>query len=248
MTASLFFAGSGDAFGSGGRLQTCMLVQGERFGDFLLDCGSTAMIGFRRFSLDPNAVKNIFITHLHGDHFGGLPFFILDAQLVSKREAPLRIFLPEGGAQTLETTMEALFPGSFHSKKKFQIELLEMKPGEKYKADGVSVTPFPVLHGALKALALRFECGERILAYSGDTEWVEELVECAVGADLFVAEGYAYGKKIKFHLDIADIEKNAGRIGAKNYLLTHLARNTLALSEEERLPYDAAYDGMRVGF
>jgi ribonuclease BN (tRNA processing enzyme) len=246
MTVSLTFAGSGDAFGSGGRLQTCMYARGEGFGDFLLDCGCTAMIGLKRFALDPNAVKNIFITHLHGDHFGGLPFFILDAQLISKRSAPLRIFLPEKGVQTLETTLEAHFPGSLHSAKKFGIELIEMKPGENHTADGVVVTPFPVLHGALHALALRVACGDRVFAYSGDTEWVEELTECAKDADLFIAEGYAYGKKIKFHLDIADVEENVGRTRARKCLLTHLSSNTLARAEAGELPFDAAYDGMRI--
>jgi ribonuclease BN (tRNA processing enzyme) len=86
------FLGSGDAFGSGGRLNTCFLVdRGEA--NFLIDCGASAMISIRRFNMDPNSVETILLSHLHGDHFGGLPFFILDAQLISKRTAPLSLWV-----------------------------------------------------------------------------------------------------------------------------------------------------------
>jgi hypothetical protein len=80
----LQFLGCGDAFGSGGRFNTCFHVT-TGSAQFLVDCGASSMIAIRRFGVEPNAIETIFITHLHGDHFGGLPFFILDAQLVSRR-------------------------------------------------------------------------------------------------------------------------------------------------------------------
>ena len=49
------FLGCGDAFGSGGRLQTCFLVQGGGT-TFLVDCGTSSLIAMRRFGADPNAV------------------------------------------------------------------------------------------------------------------------------------------------------------------------------------------------
>ena len=48
----LTFLGSGEAFGSGGRLQTCMLVEGGG-ACFLIDCGTTALIAMRRHGIDP---------------------------------------------------------------------------------------------------------------------------------------------------------------------------------------------------
>jgi ribonuclease BN (tRNA processing enzyme) len=91
----LKFLGSGDAFGSGGRLNTCFLVNHGEAG-FLIDCGASAMISIRRFGVDPNQIGVIVLSHLHADHFGGVPFFILDAQLVSRRTRPLIIAGPKG--------------------------------------------------------------------------------------------------------------------------------------------------------
>ena len=71
----LQFLGSGDAFGSGGRFNTCMLVESE-FGAFLIDCGASSLIAMRKYGIDPNRIDTVFISHLHGDHFGGLPFLI----------------------------------------------------------------------------------------------------------------------------------------------------------------------------
>ena len=39
----------------------------------------------------------MFVSHLHGDHFGGLPFPILDGQF-SRRPGPLAVVGPPGMA------------------------------------------------------------------------------------------------------------------------------------------------------
>ena len=44
----------------------------------LVDCGATGLVALKAQGLDPNAVDAVAVTHLHGDHFGGLPFLILD--------------------------------------------------------------------------------------------------------------------------------------------------------------------------
>ena len=103
--------GSGDAFGSGGRFNTCFLLDRGQ-SSFLVDCGASGMIAIRKFGVDPNSIEAIMLSHLHADHFGGLPSFILDAQLVSRRIRLLTIAGPQGLGDRLEALMEAHFPGS----------------------------------------------------------------------------------------------------------------------------------------
>jgi ribonuclease BN (tRNA processing enzyme) len=87
------------------------------------------MIAIRRFGVEPNAIETIFITHLHGDHFGGLPFFFLDAQLVTRRTTPLTVAGPPGLRERLREAMEVLFPGSADIARRFQVEAIELDPG-----------------------------------------------------------------------------------------------------------------------
>ena len=63
--------GCGDAFGSGGRFHTCFHVSAESV-SFLVDCGASSLIAMRRCGVDPNTIQTVLISHLHGDHFGGI--------------------------------------------------------------------------------------------------------------------------------------------------------------------------------
>src|SRR4051812_17757320 len=85
MTMRATIIGSGDAFGSGGRFNTCFLVDsgGKRIA---LDFGATTNVALKHFKVDPNSIDAVVISHLHHDHFGGLPFFLLCSQFDVRRE------------------------------------------------------------------------------------------------------------------------------------------------------------------
>jgi ribonuclease BN (tRNA processing enzyme) len=80
------------------------LPSGE--GRVLVDCGATSLAAMKGQGLDPGEVRIVVVTHLHGDHFGGLPFLVLEGQF-SRREATLTVVGPPGTAARLQTTMEA---------------------------------------------------------------------------------------------------------------------------------------------
>src|SRR3954454_21841320 len=120
------FLGCGDAFGSGGRFQTCIHVH-ARGREFLIDCGASSLIAMKRFGVDPNTIETILISHLHGDHFGGLPFLLLDAQYVSGRKTPLTIAGPPTLSSRLDALREAMFPGSAAADLPFRLEIVEME-------------------------------------------------------------------------------------------------------------------------
>ena len=238
------FLGSGDAFGSGGRFQTCLYVRGTADA-FLIDCGASSMIALRKFGADPNTVRTIFISHLHGDHFGGLPFFILDAQLVSRRTAPLTIVGPSGVRDRLMAAMEIFFPGSTKIERNFSIEYRELEARVAQKIDGIEVIPYEVKHACGgPAFALRVSCDGKTLCYSGDTEWVESLREAAQGADLFIVECYYFDKAVKFHLDYRTLARCLPEVGARRVVLMHMGPEMLARAGESR--YELAQDGMTI--
>lgn len=238
------FVGSGDAFGSGGRFQTCISV---RFSNdrFLIDCGASSLIALKQAGIHPLEVSVILITHLHGDHFGGIPFFILHAQLVSKRTDPLQIVGPPGLEQRLLSAMEVLFPGSSKVKQKFDLEFIELHARETIKIGDLSVTGFPVAHfSGAPSYALRLEVAGRIIVYSGDTAWTESLLEASQEADLFICETYYFDKKMKFHLDYQSLMSRLTDFACKRIILTHMSEDML--SRLDHLELETAEDGMRV--
>lgn len=236
----LRFIGSGDAFGSGGRYHTCFLV--EAASPFLIDFGASSLIALKRWGVDPNAIGTILVTHLHGDHFGGLPFLILDAHLVSRRTAPLTIAGPPGFRERLHTAMECFFPGSTGIPPKFELRLLELEAGRRTEIDGLGVTPYEVRHySGAPPFAYRIESGGKVLTYSGDTEWADSLVPAAQGADLFICEAYFFDKKVKWHLNYATLAAKLDEIGAKRVVLTHMSAELLGRLGEVTL--ETAEDG-----
>jgi hypothetical protein len=142
------FAGSGDAFGSGGRFQACIHLRGPGGpGPVLLDCGATALSALNRLGLDPGEIAAVFVSHLHGDHFGGLPFLILDGQF-SRRTRPLVVAGPSGIARRLADAMECMFPGSSTAARRFGIDTVELKPGAASIVSGVMVSAWEGDHPA----------------------------------------------------------------------------------------------------
>ena len=238
------FVGSGDAFGSDGRWQTCIRVSGD--GQVLLvDCGATTLAALKAQGIDPGDIGAVAITHLHGDHFGGLPFLILDAQF-SGRSAPLLIAGPPGTAARLAQSMEVLFPGSSTVRRRFPVEVTELKPdGTPASLGAAVVRGWEVEHASgAPALALRVDLGGVTFAYSGDTEWTPALARAARGADLFAVEAYTFERPIRYHLDYATLQAHLDEIEASRVVLTHMSADMLGRRTEAEVP--AAYDGMVV--
>jgi ribonuclease BN (tRNA processing enzyme) len=199
----------------------------------------------RKFGIDPNGIQAIFISHLHGDHFGGLPFVILDAQLVSRRATSLTIAGPPGLGDRLFAAMEVLFPGSSQIKRNFALDILELEREKAQDVVGVTITPYLVKHpSGAPSFALRFEADNKVLCYSGDTEWVDDLLLAARDADLLLAEAYFFDKPIKFHLDFATLAAKLPQSGAKRVMLTHMSTDMLRRARETG--YEMAEDGVTV--
>jgi ribonuclease BN (tRNA processing enzyme) len=219
--------GCGDAFGSGGRLQTSYLVESgdERA---LIDCGATVMIALHREHIDPNSVSTIFISHLHGDHYSGLVWWLLHAQHVARRNAPLTVVGPPGVARRVVTASEALFPSSSLMPLRFDLKFIEYVKEEPTHIGGYTVTPFEVSHpsGAM-ASALRIEAGGRILAFSGDTEWTDSLITCAKDANLFIVECFGFDMEVPYHMNWRVVSSKLDLLQTSRVMLTHMSQEML---------------------
>jgi ribonuclease BN (tRNA processing enzyme) len=239
--------GCGDAFGSGGRANTCFLVETAAT-TIALDFGATSLVALRQLGIDPNQIDAVMLSHLHGDHFGGLPFLFLDAQFDSHREKPLTVIGPIGTAERVKAAMEVFFPKSSTNKWRFGLDFVDLPCRTDHRFLNLAVWTAEVVHpSGAPSTAVRLSDGERTLVYSGDTSWTETLVEIAPGADLFIIECYRLSGAPVAHLSLEEIEANRARFGARRIMLTHMSAPVLEkLADIEARGYVTAHDGLIV--
>lgn len=239
---SVHFLGTGDAFGSGGRLHTATLLRSDA-GQVLVDCGPSTLAALRAERLDPCAVDTIALTHLHGDHFAGVPFLLMDAHYAAGRTRPLTIVGPTGAAAAVARVHEVFFPGTGALRLRFPLTWIELESRVAIEAGPCRVTAFPVVHStSTPCFGLRVELGGGVFAFSGDTEWTESLVEIAAGADLFLCECFGYDTAPPHHLSYAALDAQRARLACRRLLLTHMGEEMLA--KAAALGLDAAHDGL----
>ena len=208
----------------------------------LLDCGASSLVAMKRASLEPEEIETVAVTHLHGDHFGGLPFLILDGQF-RRRQRPLLVAGPPGTEERLGAAMEVLFPGSSGGERSFDVSVVELEPFAPLDVGPATVTAFPVEHASgAPAYALRVALEGKQIVYSGDTQWTETLRDAARGADLFICEAYFFQKKVRYHLDYRTLEAHLQDLDCKQIVLTHRSEDMLRRASEVDLA--CADDGL----
>jgi ribonuclease BN (tRNA processing enzyme) len=237
--------GCGDAFGAGSRLQTSFHVRAAN-STFLIDCGATTLIGMHRLGLDSGEIDAVFVSHLHGDHFGGLPWLLIDAKYVTHRTRPLVITGPKGIEQRFNAVAEGLYPNCIQLERKFELVFVEYEERSPLDVGGVNVTPFEVYHpSGAPPYALRFDLDGKVLSFTGDTGWVDVLCEVAHDADLFISECFQYDVTLPIHLDYKTIDAHYEKLGAKRVLLTHMGEAMVEESAKVNTDrYVIAEDGM----
>jgi ribonuclease BN (tRNA processing enzyme) len=135
-----------------------------------------------------------------------------------------------------------LFPGSTAVERRFVTRFVELAERLPQGLGPFTVTPFPVVHASgAPSFALRLACDGKVIAYSGDTEWTEVLVDAARAADLFIAEALFVDKRVKFHLDAQTLLANRARLDCRRLVVTHMSDDVLGRLDE--LGVEAAEDG-----
>jgi ribonuclease BN (tRNA processing enzyme) len=242
----LTFLGTGDAFASHGRFQSGYLIEADGC-QILMEAGPTVLCALKRMSLAPADIDIILISHLHGDHFGGLPFLILEYLWESPRSKPLKIAGPAHLEERTWRLFNTMFPFSSGDVERVRrnIEFIEIEPARKIRVGKVEVQSLRVPHMKRDVcLALKIEIGGKTIAFSGDTGWVDELITFTTGADLFLCECTYFDNPLGVHLSYPLLETKRKNFEVKRMLLTHVGREVLERSSQ--LKIELAADGMRV--
>jgi ribonuclease BN (tRNA processing enzyme) len=229
-----------------GRHQACLLVGSGGAtdeGPVLLDTGGGLDVVRQLIAAgySPTAVRDIFVSHQHLDHVGGLEPMLLWSIIQTLREGggPLRDETRVYAEPRVLSVIERLFdtvatavPRLFGTK----LRLAPVADGETVELrNGAHLTTFLVDHLPLDggAMGCLLELGSIRLVYSGDTRPTPRLVQLAQNADLLVhetggldaqaAEVHRLG-----HSTAGDAGRAAKAAGVGRLVLTHVPGETLA--------------------
>ncbi|MFP6639208.1 MAG: MBL fold metallo-hydrolase [Myxococcota bacterium] len=240
----VIFVGTSDAFGAGGRRQSATLVRGER-GTLLLDCGTTTNTGLSELALQRDEIDSILVSHFHGDHFGGIPLFLLACLYEDHRSRPIEVAGPPGIEARVRKLADAMGHSLTDREWSFPVRFREIPPGVEHEIGPAKVHAFETRH-QLEAHphGYRVNLGSRTVVYTGDTGWFDELPRLCAGADLLISECTLFDRVLDFHLSLTEIYEHRTEFDVGSLILTHLGRS---MSEHRgQLEVDTADDGLIV--
>lgn len=242
----LHILGCGDAFSSGGRNHTSFLLQTAK-SHILIDCGASTPMALKRAGFSFNDIDYIVLSHFHGDHYGGLPYLILEGAKLLHRNRPLSIISPPGLESRLRELLRLLYPGSEDALDAFPIHYIAYESGRSLEQPHFMLTAYEVEHAkATKPHGLRLELEDKVMAYSGDTSWHDNLQPLAQEADLFICECNFFEEETPSHLNYTTLQQKLPKLTAKRIVLTHLGESML--EKKDRLEIEVLEDGQRIDF
>jgi ribonuclease BN (tRNA processing enzyme) len=236
--------GSSDAFCSGGHPHATYLVE-TRQATLLVDCGPTVLLSLKRQGVDTASIDFVVISHMHGDHFGGLPFLLLEYLYERPRTRPFTVYGPRGIRERVETLMRALYPDVLPEKLGFQLDFVELEPERRITVADLELHPVRVPHQDEDvSLAVGFASGGKRMLYSGDSPWDDRFLELARGVDLFLCECTAYEESMGRHIQWTTLKPLVPKLGCKRLVLIHLGRDMRAHCGE--LGVECATEGLKI--
>jgi ribonuclease BN (tRNA processing enzyme) len=239
----VIFIGTGDAFCSGGRRNSAILVR-ENHRTLLLDCGPTTMNGLQALGIDPREIDAVAISHFHGDHAAGTPFLLLHYLYEHPRKAPLDIIGPPGIEDfTLSLSEKLHFHDDF--KRSYPLHFREFERGTKMEAAGFNLLPVPALHHPeTRPHMLRVGTDHRSIFFTGDTGWHDALPAHAAGSDLLIAECTLLDEGFEYHLSHSRLQQEQRRFDTARTVLTHLGQRVL--DNLDAVKFEVAHDGLLI--
>jgi ribonuclease BN (tRNA processing enzyme) len=238
--------GCGDAFGNGGRNNTAFLLTDDSNEHVLVDCGASTLIRLKHEQISLERISTIIITHFHGDHFGGIPFFLISSIFENRRTSPLTIVGPVGVERRVLEVLEAMYQGTVEKMVDLKIDFVEYKTGFDLVIGEKIIKAYPVDHSRLSnPHGIRLEWGDKIFAFSGDTSWTESLIPLGKDADIFVCEcnfvnGSSFG-----HISYQELVTNHKRLQCKQLWLSHMNSEVI---NDKSIKMNKLFDGMKLEF
>jgi ribonuclease BN (tRNA processing enzyme) len=140
---------------------------------------------------------------------------------------------------------QILFPGLHSKVPPYELAFRDLDGHRAEKVGPATVTPFPVKHFPDDvAYGFRLHLEGRIVVFSGDTAWTDELAKQSEDADLLVCECSSFEPETEFHMSHRELLGHRDQIHAKRVILTHANEDVIGRRSE--LAFELADDGQEL--
>ena len=248
METTLTFLGTADAFNAGGRGNSCYLIE-DSLGCYSVDFGPTALLKCQILGVNLNDLDGVFITHLHGDHIGGIAMLLVHLEFVLERTRPLVIAGPPGVEERLSLLNQSAYPSVMQRGLSYAVNFVQWEVPGTIEVLGRTVSAIRAKHDKLAvATSLRVERGGQTICFSGDTGWQPELAALTQGANIFVCECSMHHPDYWGHLSVDELVSVRDQLHVDNLYLSHLsdASRAAATAQLAALRAHIADDGLVV--
>lgn len=233
----LIFLGTASALPTAARGNVALALLGDPSQPgLLIDCGDGVYRALDRAEVSPDAIGDLFITHAHIDHLGGLPSLIESFRL-SGRRRPLRVYaLPEtmAVASALMDTFAFELTLDHWS---YKVHFTTVDEDAELTFLGAPARLYRMRH-SIPSAGLRLELPGGVVAYTGDTEPAPEIIELGRQARLFITESTFLRKNIEFarmskHMTAFEAGQQATACEVGTLALVHLGAGEDGWSQAE---------------
>lgn len=235
---TIHILGCGNAFASGGRFHTCFLVTACEF-SFLLDCGASSIVPLKKSGISLSSIDAIVLSHLHGDHAGGIPFVVMARRIENPDVNPIKIYGPSGTRSVLDQLFRLLFPEADAAP---LFEYFEYGQGMT-STDTLSILALHASHvPETHPHSVRIAFRNKIIAFSGDTAWHDGLIGLSAKADIFLCE-CTNMHPVRNHMSYMELLAHRDLLTPRRMILTHMDDDMLQM---ENCVFERGYDGQKI--
>lgn len=210
--------------GTGGAMNTSSISTSFLINDtVLIDAPPAIPSAIYKLHKGINDINQILITHLHGDHYFGLPFLLVEYFLMG-REEELSIYGDAKLEENVKRLIALAYPGMDYDAviKNGRIKYYPVTDNQRIDLAGnISVTPIKARHTDVETFGFIVEDESRRIYYSADSEWFEEMDRCIEGVDYAILDATLQEDLLPGHMSFGKVKEIAERYNNKKFFAVH---------------------------
>lgn len=215
--------GSGGAF-TMNNYHSNFLFKGDEGNNLLVDCGGDIRWSLQNAGLSYKDVHSIFISHLHGDHAGGLEYIGFTKYFDPTQVKP-KLYISK---LLVESLWSALSPAmsSYEGiilKLEDYFDVIPIDPNGAFIHDSVRYQTVQTLHimdgfRIVPSFGLKFKYLSTSVYFTSDTKFVDTLIAFYNNSDIIIQESETTNYKSGVHCHISNLETLDEKIKNKMYI------------------------------